>query len=97
MKIYSNSLILSAFAVLLVSCTAERESFDMQMAEVSLTATTEGDSDTRTTLDKDYTTVLWMPNESISVFRGGEMARFTSDNMEKSKSASFKTLRFASG
>ena len=90
MKIYSNSLILSAFAVLLVSCTAERESFDMQMAEVSLTATTEGDSDTRTTLDKDYTTVLWMPNESISVFRGGEMARFTSDNMEKSKSASFK-------
>jgi Protein tyrosine/serine phosphatase len=50
----------------------------------------EGDSETRTTLDKDYTTVLWMPTESISVFRGGGMARFTSDNKEKSKSASFK-------
>lgn len=90
MKIYSNPLLLSAFAVLLASCTANREPDDIQTPLVSLTATTEGYSDTRTTLDGDYTTVLWMPGESISVFRGGGMARFTSDNKEKSHSASFK-------
>lgn len=89
MKIYSNPLLLSAFA-LLASCTANREPDDIQTPLVSLTATTEGYSDTRTTLDKDYTTVLWMPGESISVFRGGVMARFTSDNKEKFQSASFK-------
>ena len=91
MKICSPSRWLCpALAVLLVSCSANREPFDIQTADFYLTATTEGDPETRTTLDKDYTSVLWMPNESISVFRGGEMAKFTSDNSEKSKSVNFR-------
>ena len=91
MKIYSPSRwICPALAFLLISCSANQEPLDIQTAVVSLTATTEGDTETRTTLDKDYTTVLWMPNESISVFRGGEMAKFTSYNSEKVKSASFR-------
>ena len=53
-------------------------------------ASTEGESETRTTLDKDYSTVLWMPKESISVFCGGEMAKFTSDNTEEAKTADFR-------
>lgn len=57
---------------------------------VSLVAVTEGGSGgTRTTLDEDYLTVLWMPNETISVFRGGEMSKFTSDNTESAKTAIF--------
>ena len=55
-------------------------------------ATTEGDSETRTTLDKDYSTVLWMPGESISVFSGDKMAKFTSDNSEKAQSANFRGI-----
>ena len=45
---------------------------------------------TRTVLCEDYTTVLWMPEESISVFRGGKMAAFVSENTEKTTSALFK-------
>ena len=58
--------------------------------EVVLTAYMEGNGGTRTTLDKDYTTVLWMPEESISVFREGKMAAFVSENTEKTTSALFK-------
>ena len=58
--------------------------------EVVLTAYMEGNGGTRTTLDKDLTTVLWMPEESISVFRGGKMAAFVSENTEKTTSALFK-------
>ena len=45
---------------------------------------------TRTVLGEDYTTVLWMPEESISVFREGKMAAFASENTEKTTSALFK-------
>ena len=55
-------------------------------------ATTECDFETRTTLDKDYSTVLWMPEESISVFSGDKMAKFTSDNSEKAQSANFRGI-----
>ena len=55
-------------------------------------ATTESDFGTRTTLDKDYSTVLWMPEESISVFSGDKMAKFTSDNSEKAQSANFRGI-----
>jgi hypothetical protein len=55
-------------------------------------ATTEGNVVTRTTLDEDFTTVFWMPKESLSVFRGGKMAAFTSTNTEKTASAQFKGM-----
>ncbi|MBR2210323.1 MAG: tyrosine-protein phosphatase [Bacteroidales bacterium] len=66
--------------------------------EIILTATTEGNDGTRTTLNADYSTVLWMPKESLSVFSGGKMVAFTSTNTEKASSAQFKgTLPEASG
>ena len=74
---------------LFVACSAKEE-VTPSSQEVILTATTEGNDETRTTLDEDYTNVLWMPEESISVFRGGNMAEFTSTNTEKSPSAQFK-------
>lgn len=82
---------------LLAACSA-REEVIPSLQEVILTATTEGNGNTRTTLDEDYTTVLWMPKESISVFRGGKIAEFTSTNTEKTPLAQFKgTLPEAGG
>ena len=76
---------------LIAACSAkEGQVFPPSSEEVVLTAYMEGNSGTRTTLDKDYTTVLWMPEESISVFRDGKMAVFSSDNTEKTTSALFK-------
>ncbi len=76
---------------LIAACSAkEGQVFPPSSEEVVLTAYMEGKSGTRTTLDKDYTTVLWMPEESISVFRDGKMAVFSSDNTEKTTSALFK-------
>ncbi len=57
--------------------------------EIVLTARFVGGTETKTALDDDYTTVLWMPHETISVFGGGEMAKFTSDNTEKAAVVSF--------
>ena len=73
---------------LLISCSVNQGPLVSHSAEVSLLAMTEGDSETRTTLDKDYSTVLWMPGESISVFSGEKMAKFTSDNSERADSHS---------
>ena len=76
---------------LLYGCSAKEERvLPPSSEEVVLTAFVEGNGGTRTTLDKDYTTVLWMPGERISVFRGGKMAAFVSDNTEKTTSALFK-------
>lgn len=75
----------------LAACAAkETEDVPPSIQEVVIVASTEGDAGTRTLLDADYSTVLWMPKETISVFSGGEMAKFTSDNTEKSKLAHFK-------
>ncbi len=57
--------------------------------EIVLTARFVGGTETKTVLDDDYTTVLWMPHETISVFGGGEMAKFTSDNTEKAAVVNF--------
>lgn len=80
-----------SFAVLF-SCSVEQDPAGVSQAEdeVVLIGRTDLESGTRTTLDSDYATVLWMPEESISVFDGGGMAKFTSDNAEKSKIAYFK-------
>ncbi len=76
---------------LLAACSAkEQQMLPPSTEEVVLTAYMEGNGGTRTTLDKDLTTVLWMPEESISVFRGGKMAAFVSENTEKTTSALFK-------
>ena len=88
MKSYSY-LILFAALSLFAACSSKAETTPSEQ-EIILTATTEGNNETRTTLDEDYTTVLWMPKESISVFRGGKMAKFTSTNTEKTPSAQFK-------
>ena len=86
-----SSLGLWAALCLFVACTAKQGAVLPPSAEdVVLTAYMEGNKGTRTTLGEDYTTVLWMPEESISVFRGGKMAVFSSDNTEKTTSALFK-------
>lgn len=91
MKTFSRQS-LCAIAALVVSCSVGQEPSGVQPSSgvMILTATTEGETGTRTALDTDFTSVLWMPNETISVFRGGMMAKFTSDNTEKTSSASFK-------
>ena len=76
---------------LFFACTAKQEAVLPTSAEdVVLTAYMEGNKGTRTTLGEDYTTVLWMPTESISVFQGEKMALFTSTNSEKATTALFK-------
>ena len=86
-----NHRALLAFLAILAACSQkETETLSPADQDVVIMASTEGDAGTRTTLDADFTTVLWMPNESIGVFSAGEMARFTSDNSEKAKTASFK-------
>lgn len=82
---------LLAVLSLLAACSVQEETvIPSTSREVILTATTEGNAETRTTLDDDYTSLLWMPKESISVFQGGQMAVFTSTNTEESSSAVFK-------
>ena len=78
-----------AILCLFAACSAKEE-VTPSSQEIVLTATTEGNDETRTTLGEDYTTVLWMPKESLSVFCGGKMAPFTSTNTEKSTSVQFK-------
>ena len=91
-------LIFLATVCLLSACSSETEIDPLSDQEIILTATMEGNDETRTTLDMDYMTVLWMPKENISVFRGGKMAEFTSTNTEKTPSAQFKgTLPEAGG
>lgn len=89
---FISSLPFGAAIFLLISCSVNQEPLDSHSSEVSLIATTECDFETRTTLDKDYSTVLWMPEESISVFSGDKMAKFTSDNSEKAQSANFRGI-----
>ena len=57
--------------------------------EIVLTGRFVGGTETKTVLDDDYTKVLWMPHETISVFGGGEMAKFISDNTEKAAVVNF--------
>ena len=81
---------------LFVACSTKEATLSSQ--EIILTASTEENNETRTTLDTDYTTVLWIPKESISVFRGGKMSEFISTNTEKTPLAQFKgTLPEAGG
>ncbi len=92
----------SHFALLAVLCLlaacSTKDAVPPSSQEIILTAVTEGNDATRTTLDEDFTTVLWMPKESLSVFLGGKMAAFTSTNTEQTPSAQFKgTLPEAGG
>lgn len=82
-------LVLWTALSLFAACSSKEEAVP-SLQEVILTAKTEANDATRTILDEDYTTVLWMPKESISVFRGGKMVEFTSTNTEKTPSAQFK-------
>ena len=68
---------------LFAACSAKEETLPPSEGEIILSATTEVGDMTRTVLGEDYTTVLWMPEESISVFREGKMAAFASENTEK--------------
>ena len=81
MKIF-NRFVLWAFLPVLLSCAAKEQAVTLASEELVLTASFVGDPETKTVLDADYATVLWMPHETISVFRGKEMAKFTSDNTE---------------
>ena len=90
MKLLSHLLLLTVLPVL-TACTAKEQQSDFQPSSdgFSITARFVGNSETRTVLDDDYTTVLWMPKETISLFNGSEMAMFTSDNSEKAAVVKF--------
>lgn len=91
MSRYSHFCLWAALC-LFTACSIKEETVPSSSQDIILTATTEGNDATRTTLDVDFTTVLWMPEESLSVFRGGKMAELTSTNTEKSTSAQFKGI-----
>lgn len=86
-----NRFALWAVIPALLSCAAKEplEVTPPVSDEIVLTARFVGGKETKTVLDDDYTTVLWMPHETISVFGGGEMAKFTSDNTEKAAVVNF--------
>ena len=88
MKIFSRVILWVSVAAIFAACN-QKEQTPLPSREIVITASTEADPGTKTTLDADYTTVLWMPNESISVFGNGEMAKFTADNAKKTKTANF--------
>ena len=90
MKSY-NRFVPSVFMAIVVACAGKESAFPQSsVREAIITACAEGNPGTRTSLDTDYTTVLWMPKETISVFGAGEMAKFTSDNTEKAQVTYFK-------
>ena len=91
MRTYSLLYFLPIF-LLFDACAAQLEQGGPNpsgQTEVVLTATVEGQQSSRTVLDSDYSTVLWMPQDYISVFFGGKMSKFTSTNGDKASSASF--------
>ena len=90
MNRYRSLLGLWAAMCLFAACSAKEETLPPSEGDIILSATTEIGDMTRTILGEDYTTVLWMPEESISVFREGKMAVFASENTEKTTSALFK-------
>ena len=84
-----NRFVLWAFLPVLLSCAAKEQAVTPASEGLVLTASFVGDPETKTVLDADYATVLWMPHETISVFRGKEMAKFTSDNTENAAVVKF--------
>ncbi|MBR4228394.1 MAG: tyrosine-protein phosphatase [Bacteroidales bacterium] len=90
----SSRLYLCAILPLLMACSVRQEPLlpEHSQTEVILTATVEGSSPTRTGLDEDYSTILWMPHETISVFCDGQMRKFTSVNDERVSFTSFKGM-----
>ena len=96
MKSYSP---IAFFALLsaIFACSEQEASVQPLSDEFSFTARFVGNADdTRTVLDADLTTVLWMPHETVSLFHYGEMAMFTSDNSEKAAVVTFNG-RFENG
>ena len=84
-----NRFALWAFLPVLLSCVAKEQDVQPDSDEIVLTARFVGGTETKTVLDDDFTTVLWMPHETISVFKGSEKAKFTSDNTEKAAVVKF--------
>lgn len=84
-----NRFALWVFLPVLLSCVAKEQDVQPDSDEIVLTARFVGETETKTVLDDDYTTVLWMPHETISVFKGSEKAKFTSDNTEKAAVVKF--------
>ena len=84
-----NRFALWAFLPVLLSCVAKEQDVQPGSDEIVLTARFVGGTESKTVLDDDYTTVLWMPHETISVFKGSEKTKFTSDNTEKAAVVKF--------
>lgn len=83
---------LGAIFPFLISCTAKAQDDSVRPASDGwvISARFAGNPESRTVLDADYTKVLWMPRESISVFGGSEMAMFTSDNTDNAAVVHFR-------
>ena len=86
---------LSALLCLAACNTVEKdveipEKDDTGKVEVIITAST--DTDTKTVLDDNYTTVLWKPSDEIKVFSAGEDSKFTSLNTTTSSIAQFRGM-----
>ena len=65
------------------------ELFTKEKKEVVITATVEGQPETRTVLKSDDLSVLWRPADEIKVFSAGEASKFISQNSENQKAVNF--------
>ena len=90
MKRRNYSLLLTAVLGMAAACTAlpdagrtEEESLpEVTFRTMRITAVPESDGSTRTVLDSDYSTVLWMPGDAINIFYKGTSARFEATHTE---------------
>lgn len=74
---FSASVILVSLAAMAVSCTNE---MDYETSGISEITATLGDGTSRTVLADNMTSILWSPNDEISVFYNGDGVKFTSIN-----------------
>ena len=90
MKRRNYSLLLAAVLGMAAACTAlpnagrtvEESLPEVTFRTMRITAVPESDGATRTILDSDYSTVLWMPGDAINIFYKEESARFEATHTE---------------
>lgn len=90
------TIVLSAALAVLASCSLEKQEMNPAVVgpekeSITIIASQEGNSQTRTVLDEDLIHVLWTPEDQINLFYQDQSACFTSINtVENTAVAQFK-------
>lgn len=92
-------LILTVAVFAIFSCSVKQvDSPNSEGSEITIRASQEGASETRTTLIDGGTQVYWEPSDEIKLFFRGSGSRFISQNSENARVAEFSgTLNVAVG